>query len=186
MPTALPHLASIADVTGYWRQAGPGKWFTKDEAFDAAIRARFLDTHLAAAAGELSDWEATPEGSYALLILLDQFPRNLFRGSAQAFATDAQALGIAERAIARGFDQDFDVIERRFLYMPYMHAEDLDHQERCIHLCAASDDAEGVKFAEIHRDIIRDFGRFPHRNPVLGRATTPAERAFLDEGGFSG
>jgi uncharacterized protein (DUF924 family) len=182
----MPALATIADVIGFWREAGPEKWFEKDEAFDAAILARFLDTHLAAARGELADWEATPEGAYALLILLDQFPRNLFRGSPQAFATDAQALAIAERAVARGFDQHFDAIERRFLYMPFMHAEDLAHQERCVALCAASDDAEGVKFAEIHRDIIRDFGRFPHRNPVLGRKTTPAEQEFLAGGGFSG
>jgi uncharacterized protein (DUF924 family) len=182
----MPALASIADVIGFWREAGPEKWFEKDEVFDAAIRARFLDTHLAAARGELADWETTPEGAYALLILLDQFPRNLFRGSAQAFATDAQALAIAKRAVAHGFDRHFDVLERRFLYMPFMHAEDLAHQDRCIALCAASDDTEGVKFAEIHRDIIRDFGRFPHRNPVLGRKTTPAEQEFLAEGGFSG
>ena len=178
--------ATIQDVVSFWRAAGPEKWFEKDAAFDAAIRERFLDTHLAAARGELSDWEPTPEGAYALLILLDQFPRNLFRGSAQAFASDALALAIAERAIARGFDRHFEGEERRFLYMPFMHAEDLAHQERCVALCAASDDADGVKFAEIHREIIRDFGRFPHRNPVLGRSTTPAEREFLDAGGFSG
>ena len=120
------------------------------------------------------------------MILLDQFPRNLFRGSPRAFATDAQALAIAERAIARGFDKPFPLPERRFIYMPFMHAEDLAHQERCIALCAASDDPEGVKYAVIHRDIIRDFGRFPHRNAVLGRRTTAAEQAFLDEGGFGG
>jgi uncharacterized protein (DUF924 family) len=134
----------------------------------------------------LSGWEATPEGVYALLILLDQFPRNLFRGSPRAFATDAMALAIAERAVARGFDEAIDLPERRFLYMPFMHAEDLGHQERCVELCKESDDAEGVKHAIVHRDIIRDFGRFPHRNPVLGRETTPEEQAFLDEGGFRG
>jgi uncharacterized protein (DUF924 family) len=186
MQHASSPLASIHDILGFWREAGPPKWFAKDEAFDAAIRERFLDTHLAAAAGKLSDWEATPEGSYALLLLLDQFPRNLFRGSAQAFATDAQALAIAERAIAEGFDKRFEGPERRFFYLPHMHSEQLADQERCIALCEAANDPEGVKFAIIHRDIIRDFGRFPHRNPVLGRETTPQEQAFLDSGGFSG
>lgn len=178
--------ATAPEVLAFWRDAGPEKWFVKDEAFDAEIRARFLDTYEAAAAGQLDDWEATPDGAYALLVLLDQFPRNLFRGSPRAFATDAQALGIAERAVARGFDRAFDNPERRFIYMPFMHAEDLAHQERCIALCQAADDPEGVKYAEIHRDIIRDFGRFPHRNPCLGRDTTTQERAFLDKGGFSG
>lgn len=179
-------LPSPADILAFWRQAGPEKWFAKDEAFDAEIRARFLAAHEAAAAGELSDWEATPEGVYALLILLDQFPRNLFRGSPRAFATDAMALAIAERAVARGFDKAIGLPERRFLYMPFMHAENLAHQERCVALCEEADDAEGVKHAIVHRDIIRDFGRFPHRNPVLGRETTPEEQDFLDEGGFRG
>lgn len=182
----MPPIATIEAVIGFWRAAGPDKWFARDEAFDAEIRDRFLATHEAAAAGRLSDWEATADGAYALLILLDQFPRNLFRGSPRAFATDEQALHVAERAIARGFDDAFQPPERRFIYIPFMHAEDLAHQESCVALCAAADDAEGVKYAQQHRDIIRDFGRFPHRNPVLGRQTTAAERAFLDEGGFSG
>jgi uncharacterized protein (DUF924 family) len=180
------NLSSAAEVVAFWREAGPDKWFSKDAAFDAEIGRRFLATHEAAAAGKLADWEATPEGVYALLILLDQFPRNLFRGSPRAFATDVMALGIAERAVARGFDRAFTPPESRFIYMPFMHAEDLGHQERCIALCASSDDPDGVKFAEIHRDIIRDFGRFPHRNPLLGRQTTADEQAFLAEGGFSG
>ncbi|RDJ27146.1 DUF924 domain-containing protein [Bosea caraganae] len=179
-------LATAVEIVAFWREAGPEKWFVKDEAFDAEIRIRFLAAHEAAAAGQLRDWEATPEGVYALLILLDQFPRNLFRGSPQAFATDAQALGVAERAIAHSFDRAFDNPERRFIYMPFMHAEDLAHQERCVALCQAADDPEGVEYAAVHRDIIRDFGRFPHRNPVLGRDTTAEERAFLAEGGFSG
>lgn len=182
----MPTTATIDDILSFWRAAGPDKWFAKDDAFDADIRARFLAAHEAAANGELAAWEDTPEGVYALLILLDQFPRNLFRGSPRAFATDAQALAIAERAIAKGFDLTIPVPERRFLYMPFMHAEDLAHQERCVALCDASDDPEGVKFAVIHRDIISDFGRFPHRNPILGRKTTPQEQDFLDEGGFRG
>lgn len=174
------------DVIAFWREAGPEKWFARDDAFDAEIRARFLATHEAAARNELLAWEDTAEGAYALLLVLDQFSRNLFRGSPRAFATDAQALAVAERAIARGFDDAFHPPERRFIYMPFMHAEDLAHQERCIALCAASGDAEGVKHAVTHRDIIRDFGRFPHRNAVLGRQTTAEEQEFLDEGGFRG
>lgn len=182
----MPTTATIDEVVAFWRAAGPSKWFAKDDAFDAEIRARFLRTHEAAADGELAAWEETPEGVYALMILLDQFPRNMFRNSPRAFASDAQALAIAERAIAKGFDKAFQPPESRFIYMPFMHAEDLAHQERCIALCEASDDPDGVTFAVIHRDIIRDFGRFPHRNAVLRRQTTPHEQDFLDEGGFRG
>jgi len=179
-------LPKAADIVAFWRAAGPEKWFAKDDAFDAEIRQRFLPAHEAAAAGKLSDWEHTPEGVYALIILLDQFPRNLFRGSGRAFATDAQALAIAERAIAHSFDKSYQPPEQRFIYMPFMHSEALADQERCVSLCAAANDAEGVTHAEIHRDIIRDFGRFPHRNPVLGRETTAEEQAFLEKGGFAG
>ena len=173
-------------ILDFWREAGPEKWFAKDEAFDAEIRRRFLAEVEAAARGELSAWEATPEGVYALLLLLDQFPRNLYRGSPQAFAADPLALAVAERAIARGFDQAFENPERRFIYMPLMHSEDLADQQRCVALCEAADDPEGVHNAVVHRDIIRDFGRFPHRNPVLGRQSSAVERRFLDDGGFSG
>lgn len=180
------NLPTAADIVGFWSEAGPEKWFAKNEAFDAEITARFLAVHEAAAAGNLGAWEQTPEGAYALVILLDQFPRNMFRGSPRAFATDAQALAVAERAITRGFDAAYETPEKRFFYMPFMHSEELAEQERCIALCAAADDAYGLKYAVIHRDVIRDFGRFPHRNPVLGRDTTAPEKAFLDEGGFSG
>jgi uncharacterized protein (DUF924 family) len=182
----MPTTTMIDDVVTFWRAAGPEKWFAKDDTFDADIRSRFIAAHEAASRGELAAWEDAPDGVYALMILLDQFPRNLFRGSARAFATDAQALAIAERAIANGFDRAFQPPESRFIYMPFMHAEDLAHQARCIALCEASDDPDGVKFAVLHRDIIRDFRRFPHRNAVLGRQTTPQEQAFLDEGGFRG
>lgn len=175
-----------ADILAFWHAAGQEKWFAKDEVFDEAIRGRFLPAYEAAAAGERDDWAETAEGAYALLILLDQFPRNLFRDSPRAFVTDAKALRIAEHAIARGFDKAYEPPEQRFFYMPFMHSEALEDQERCIALCQAAGDPDGVKYAEIHRDIIRDFGRFPHRNPVLGRGTTPDEAAFLAEGGFAG
>ncbi|HXN42747.1 MAG TPA: DUF924 family protein [Xanthobacteraceae bacterium] len=178
-------LASPEDVLAFWRAAGPDKWFERDDALDAEIRARFLATYGAAAAGQLEHWRATADGTLALLILLDQFPRNLFRGDARAFATDAAARAIAEAAIARGTDRLFGLPEQSFFYLPLMHSENLADQERCIALCRDAGDAEGEKYAEIHADVIRRFGRFPHRNRALGRDTTEQERAFLDAGGFA-
>jgi uncharacterized protein (DUF924 family) len=175
-----------AEVLAFWRAAGPDTWFEKDDAFDAAIRARFLDTYVAAADGRLSAWEGDAEGALALLIVLDQFPRNMFRGEARMFAADPLARAVADRAIGRGFDRHYAPPERRFFYLPFMHAENLAEQERCIALCRAAADDEGVKFGELHADIVRRFGRFPHRNQVLGRTTTPDEQAFLDGGGFAG
>lgn len=175
-----------ADIVAFWREAGPKKWFTKDLAFDDEIRRRFLVTHEAAAAGKLSAWEAGAEGTLALLILLDQFPRNMFRGQARAYATDPMARAIAAGALVRGFDAQVEPEMRGFFYLPFEHSEDLADQERCIALHKAIGDAEGLKWAEIHHDIIRRFGRFPHRNAALGRSTTPEEQAFLDAGGFAG
>ena len=180
---AAESIASPEEVLAFWRAAGPAKWFEREEAFDAEIRARFLATYEAAAAGRLDDWQTTPDGTLALLILLDQFPRNLFRGEARAFATDAAARAISERAIARGIDQLFPVPERRFFYLPLLHSENLADQERCIALCREAGDTEGGAYAEIHADVLRRFGRFPHRNRALGRSTTEEERAFLDAGG---
>jgi uncharacterized protein (DUF924 family) len=179
-------IASAETVLEYWRKAGPEKWFNKDGAFDEDIRRRFLETYEAAAASQLAEWEATPEGALALIIALDQFPRNIFRGSARAFAADPLARAVADRALARGFDQRVPETERQFFYLPFEHGETLVDQERCVELFRATGDAEALKWAELHADIIRRFGRFPHRNAALGRATTPEEQAFLDEGGFSG
>ena len=184
--TVNPSTISPPDVVSFWTDAGPERWFAKDEAFDTAIRERFLGAHEAAAAGRFADWERTPEGSLALIILLDQFPRNMFRGSTRAFATDLQALETAERAIARGDDGRVPPQLRGFFYLPHQHAEDLAVQERGVALFTAAGDIEGKKWAEVHADIIRKFGRFPHRNAVLGRTTTPEEQAFLDAGGFAG
>lgn len=172
-------------VLAFWRAAGSQKWYAADAAFDAEIRTRFLSVYEAAAAGHLA-WDDTPEGALALIIVLDQFPRNMFRGSARAFAADALARRIAARAIDRGFDQRFAAPERCLFYLPFEHSESLADQERCVALNRASHDADAVKWAELHADIIRRFGRFPHRNRALGRATTPDEQAFLDGGGFSG
>jgi len=185
MSDATPR-ASAAEVIRFWTDAGPDRWFKKDDAFDAEIRRRFLATHEAAAAGKLADWESTAEGALALLILLDQFPRNMFRGSARAFATDPQARAVTAAALLRGFDGQVPANMRTFFYLPFEHSEDMADQERGIALYTAAGDADGLKWAKIHHDIIRRFGRFPHRNAVLGRATTAEEQAFLDEGGFSG
>jgi uncharacterized protein (DUF924 family) len=179
-------VATADQVLAFWRAAGPDKWFRKDTAIDAEIRTRFLPTYEAAAAGKLAAWESTAEGALALLIVLDQFPRNMFRGSARAFAADPLARAIADRAIARGFDRTCAMPERNFFYLPFEHSETLADQERGVAFARATGDADALKWAEIHADIIRRFGRFPHRNAVLGRTTTTAEQAFLDGGGFSG
>ena len=177
---------SSAEVVAFWRDAGPERWFGKDAAFDDDIRRRFLKLHEDAAAGRLSRWEQTAEGALALLILLDQFPRNMFRGEARAFASDPLARAIAAGALVRGFDAQAPDGMRGFFYLPFEHSENLADQERAVAFYKATDDADGLKWAEIHADIIRRFGRFPHRNVALGRATTPDEQAFLDSGGFAG
>ena len=179
-------ITTAADVLAFWREAGPDKWFAKSDAFDAEIRTRFLATYEAAAAGRLSEWEATPDGALALTLVLDQFPRNMFRHDPRAFAADPTARGVAERALARGFDGQFPAAERSFFYLPFEHSEAMADQERCCALFRAMGDAELLQWAELHADIIRRFGRFPHRNAVLGRATTPAEKSFLDDDGFAG
>ncbi len=179
-------VVSAADVVSFWQEAGPERWFNKNAAFDKEIRERFFDTYEAAAAGKLSDWEQSAQGALALLILLDQFPRNMFRGEARAFATDPLARAITAGAIIRGFDAQVAKELRSFFYLPFEHSEALADQERCIALNKATGDADGLKWAEIHADIIRRFGRFPHRNAALGRTTTPEEQAFLDSGGFAG
>ena len=178
-------LASPDDILFFWREAGPDRWFIKDESFDALIRERYLATHEAAAAGKLSDWEATAEGALALVIVLDQFSRNMFRDDARTFAADDKARAVANRALKRGYEQDIPAEMRGFFFLPFMHSEDLIDQQRSVELYRAAGN-ENLKYAEAHRDIIRRFGRFPHRNAMLGRTTTPEEQAFLDGGGFKG
>lgn len=179
-------IASPTDVLTFWREAGPEKWFKKDTAFDDTIRTRFLETYEAAAAGKLAEWEQTADGALALTLVLDQFPRNMFRNDARTFAADPIARAVAGRALARGFDRELPITDQQFFYLPFEHSEALADQERCCALFAATGDAEILKWAKLHADIIRRFGRFPHRNKVLGRVTTPEEQAFLDEGGFAG
>ena len=173
------------EIVAFWRAVGSERWFEKDTALDEEIHRRFLKLHEDAAAGKLVAWERNAEGALALLILLDQFPRNMFRGDKRAFATDPLAREVASRAILNGFDGAISDM-RGFFYLPFKHSENLADQQRAVTLFKAAGDADGVKWAELHADIIRRFGRFPHRNAVLGRVTTPEEQAFLDAGGFAG
>ena len=179
------------EVLAFWfRGSGSDpRWFGKDPSFDAAIRGRFLALHEQAASRALASWRETPRDCLALILLLDQFPRNMFRGTARAFATDPLALDAAKAAVARGYDAGMRPVERLFVYLPFEHAESLDEQQHACELLAplaAFAETEDVfRYALAHRDVIARFGRFPHRNAILGRASTPAEIDFLKEPGSS-
>jgi len=174
------------EVIEFWKEAGPELWFRGGDAFDARCRAELQDLHMIASRGELIDWVETAEGALALILLLDQIPRNIFRGSAHIYATDPMALSIANQAIELGHDRKFDTDLRSFFYMPYMHSESLSDQQRCTELFAQLPGSNSAKWAIHHREIIERFGRFPHRNRLLGRSTTAEEQAWLDDGGFQG
>lgn len=182
--------ATPNDVLYFWRQAGPEKWFRKNAALDASIRLKFEPVHHRAAGGEYDAWTETAEGALALLILLDQFPRNLYRNSAHAFATDPKARAVARAAVESGHDKAVEPALRNFFYLPFEHSEDIADQDFGLALCTIArdetGDADSLKWAILHREIIVRFGRFPHRNPALGRTTTAQEQAFLDDGGFAG
>lgn len=174
-----------ADIVAFWRDAGPEKWFKKDNDFDRAIAERFATVHAEAAAGQKQDWAKTPEGALALILVLDQFSRNMFRGTPKAFAQDGMACKVAREAVDAGFDQNIAPELRFFMHMPFMHAETIAEQERCVAVLHEIAPAN-LSYARDHERIIRRFGRFPHRNAILNRHTTPAEQAFLDGGGFAG
>ncbi|MGL4556440.1 MAG: DUF924 family protein [Afipia sp.] len=173
------------DILTFWREAGYERWYGKDDAFDRELRDRFMSVWEAACDGELSAWQDTDDGALALVIVLDQFPRNMFRNDPRAFLTDPLARAIADRAIAEGRDLRIEKGLRAFIYLPFEHSEDMADQERSITLFSPLGE-DSLKWAVLHADIIRAFGRFPHRNTVLGRTTTPEEAAFLKDGGFSG
>ena len=177
---------SADEVVAFWQDAGPEKWFTRSDAFDAQCRVRFLEAHFHAARREHDGWMATAEGALALVLLLDQIPRNVFRGSAHAYATDPLARHFAARAIDAGFDTAVDPSLRVFFYLPLEHSEDLAHQRRSLALHRGLPGDDAARWALEHLEIIERFGRFPHRNAALGRETTAAEQAFLDAGGFAG
>lgn len=187
MPVRAP-----SDVLEFWfSEQSRALWFEKNAAFDEAIRARFEDTVRAAAAGELDHWERTAPGALALVIVLDQFPRNLYRGSARAFAADPRAREVADRAIGRRLDQDIPLAQRHFFFLPFEHSESMADQERSIALFQAWAEAhdgpardralEQMRYVHRHAEIVARFGRFPHRNEALGRESTPAEIEFLRE-----
>jgi uncharacterized protein (DUF924 family) len=174
------------EILAFWKEAGAERWFARDDAFDERCRARFLPAQEDAAAGRLPEWERTPEGALALVLLLDQMPRNMFRGTARAWATDPKAKGVAERAIGRGFDREIEPLLRAFFYLPFMHGEDMSSQDRSVALYESAGDESGAYWARHHRDIVARFGRFPHRNAALGRESTPEEVAYLAAEGFPG
>jgi uncharacterized protein (DUF924 family) len=183
--SAQPVPPPAAAVVAFWRAAGPKAWFAKDEEFDQRFREQFAALHEEAASGRLSDWLKSPVGALALVLLLDQYPRNAFRGTARAFATDGAAREAAAAAIAAGHDRAVEADLQSFFYLPYEHSESLADQDRSVELMTRLG-PDTLKWAEAHRDIIRRFGRFPHRNAIVDRATTAEEQQFLDGGGFSG
>jgi uncharacterized protein (DUF924 family) len=183
--TATDPLATPQAVVEFWRQAGPKRWFAKDEAFDKQFRDAFHTAHWQAARRELEGWMASPEGALALLLLLDQYPRNTFRGTAHMFATDPLARSYARQMVEAGMDKLIETSLRAFCYLPFEHSESVEDQQ--LSLALNKDlDANTYRWAKEHARIIDRFARFPHRNEVLARVTTDEERAFLNEGGFAG
>jgi uncharacterized protein (DUF924 family) len=180
--------AQAQEIVEFWFSAAvKARWFKPTPEFDAQLRDKYSALLRAARAGELHDWADTAQGALALILLLDQLPRNIYRGDAESFAGDAQALSVARQALVSGFDTDVDVEQRQFFYLPFMHSEELADQEQCVALCEATRAEENIKFARLHRDLIARFGRFPHRNRVLNRESTDAELDYLaSDGAFRG
>ncbi len=180
-------MSSPERVLEFWfSPASRPRWFVRSEAFDREIRERLGELHARAAAGGLDGWATTPHGALALVVLLDQVPRNAYRGTPEMFASDAKAREIARAAIDAGHDRDLTQEERLFMYLPLEHSEDLADQERCVELVRELDEQpQWLGYAIRHRDIVARFGRFPHRNAVLGRESTAEEREFLQQPGSS-
>ncbi|MCE8025092.1 MULTISPECIES: DUF924 family protein [Halomonadaceae] len=173
-------------VIAFWfEELEPAHWFRKDEALDGTIRERFSALHGAAAAGELWHWRDTPQGRLAEILVLDQFSRNLYRDDPRAFAQDAMALVLAQEAVAHGLDGGLDVTWRSFLYMPYMHSESLKVHDEAVRLFDQPGLEDNLRFEHLHRDILLRFGRYPHRNAILGRESSADELAFLEQPGSS-
>ncbi len=180
--------SEIERILKFWvEEIGPQGWYEQSDALDVRIRGQFLDLWDDAMAGRLESWMASADGALALIILLDQFPRNMFRGEAAAFRSDPYALGLAKRSIAAGYDQKTPEPQRQFFYLPLMHSEKLADQERCVRMimlgmpeCGDDNLPHAIK----HREVIRKFGRFPSRNAALGRTDSEAERAYREAGGY--
>ncbi len=183
MEASVSDSMSGNELLAFWRDAGYQKWFLGGDAFDLECRARFENAHHAAARRELDAWMDDAGGALALVLLLDQIPRNVYRGSGHAFATDPLARHFAGKAIAAGHDAGFEPALRGFFYMPFEHSEAMADQDRAVALFEALGEAQYVQYAHAHRDVIVRFGRFPHRNRALGRQNTPEEQAWLDAGG---
>jgi uncharacterized protein (DUF924 family) len=186
-------MSSIDEILDFWFAQGKEAeyaqrrrvWFRKDPSFDQAIRTRFRTDYEQAAAGKLNDWQESAQGCLALILLLDQFPRNMFRGEAQSFATDDQALKVAQYAIAQGFDQKLPPIRRMFIYLPFEHSENVEHQHQAVQWMQQLQIEDVTAYAIKHRAVIERFGRFPHRNKILGRLNTAEEEEFLQQPGSS-
>ncbi|NKX46400.1 DUF924 family protein [Roseicyclus persicicus] len=175
------------EVLTFWEEAGPATWYAKDELFDRTIRDRFGALWETACDGACDHWAMGPRGALALIVLLDQFPRNMFRDSPRAFASDARALRFASTAVLHGWDLRVAGPLRQFVYMPFMHSERLTDQDRSVRLFKARmAEGDNLLHARVHREIIRRFGRFPYRNAALGRVSTPEEQAFLTGAGYGG
>jgi uncharacterized protein (DUF924 family) len=177
--------AQPQDVIEFWKQAGPALWFAKNPEFDRRFRVRYRALYDSAAHGELAEWQRTPEGALALVLLLDQYPRNSFRNTPRMYATDELARKVADAAIAAGYVQQAPRELQKFFVLPFAHSEDLADQERAVSL-ARRIGPDDLAHAEHHRDIVKRFGRFPHRNKILGRESTPEEQHYLDNGGYAG
>ncbi len=181
-------MATPEDILAFWLdEIGETGWYKQDDALDQDIRDRFMSTWERAAEGAYSMWMTYPSGVLAYLILTDQFPRNMFRGSPKAFSTDKAALAVAKMAIAKKWDQKIDEPARQFFFLPLMHSECISDQERCVRLLLTRMPDTGptnLLHAKAHRDVIRKFGRFPFRNDALSRPHTDPERAFLENGGY--
>lgn len=174
------------DVVSFWEQAGEDRWFTKNAAFDGALAIQFGEALKAARAGQFDHWGETPESALGLVILLDQVSRNIHRGSPLAFAADARALWLSKEWIGKGYHWKLTAPSAMWFCMPFEHSENLDDQWRCLALFQTLGLGDMAHWAKVHLDIIAKFGRFPHRNKVLGRISTPDELAFLRAGGFAG
>ena len=181
-------MSSPERVLSFWLdEVGPDGWYKEDEELDQRIRDEFLDLWQSATEGALSMWLTYPSGALAYLILTDQLPRNMFRGSAKAFATDRAAVAVAKSAIDKNWDLKIDEPARQFFYLPLMHSENLCDQDRCVRLmCNRMTETEDTHLmhARAHREVIRQFGRFPYRNDALERNTTTQEQAYVESGGY--
>ncbi len=170
----------VGEVIDFWFSLKPGQWWKADSDLDSEVRERFLDLWQEQSGRPVADFLGSPEEALAAVILFDQFPRNMYRGHADSFATDHLALAIAKAAIERGYDDQLPQTQRGFLYMPFQHSEDLDDQQRSLALFTALGDDDQLGFAKKHREVIERFGRFPHRNRMLGRTPRPDEVAAGD------